>query len=347
MPFDAGPPSMSTAPTWPEFDAGLLPGGPASQTIFGATPANQFLGPIATDGDQVFWVAESSTGATPLLACAVTGCPDNTPQVVWPESSWGPNGGLVVVGGRVYFFEETFNSDAGTYGGAIVDCPVSGCGAAPTTFAAIQTQVDYVEDTPGLVTDGASLYWIDGQAVLACDLGGACAAPRTVATLPAGASASATATDGSSLFWIQYTSDGNPASIESVSTAGGNLTEACSVAPEYGATLAVVGSYVYMAGGYETIYRCLVTGGAATVYATQDEGVQGMMATDGASLFWLTYALGWAYLVRCAPGSTCSDRTNIGGVFADPYQSAGFTVFGGSAYTAGAGVLRTPYCPTP
>ncbi|MGO8998223.1 MAG: hypothetical protein ACLQVI_33295, partial [Polyangiaceae bacterium] len=234
MPFDAGPPSMSTAPTWPEFDAGLLPGGPASQTIFGATPANQFLGPIATDGDQVFWVAESSTGATPLLACAVTGCPDNTPQVVWPESSWGPNGGLVVVGGRVYFFEETFNSDAGTYGGAIVDCPVSGCGAAPTTFAAIQTQVDYVEDTPGLVTDGASLYWIDGQAVLACDLGGACAAPRTVATLPAGASASATATDGSSLFWIQYTSDGNPASIESVSTAGGNLTEACSVAPEYG-----------------------------------------------------------------------------------------------------------------
>jgi hypothetical protein len=316
------------------------------QTLFASGGKVEVSGAVATDGNTVFWILEATNQDDQLVSCPVTGCPGNVPNVVWEHASWGGPGGLVVSGGRVYFQEANINDSPVT--GPILDCPVSGCGAAPSTFVPKVTNSGW---EPPFGSDGSDLYWVDDDTIYACAFGETCASPRVVTTLAPRSWLAKLAVFDGNIYWV----DNPTKTVETVPARGGSVTKLCTIPDDPDGWVAAVGGYAYASvndGSADAgVYRCElgVASGAAKRFLADSEGAA-QITTDGTSLFWMSNVLdpedgAWPYVARCAPGTRCEGKTNIGSVFSEPNENTGFVLFGGSAYGAGASVVRTAFCP--
>jgi hypothetical protein len=265
---------------------------------------------------------------------------------VWGEASWGGAGGLVVGAGRVYFQQANIYAE-GPVTGPILDCPVAGCGGGPSTFVPKVTNAGW---EPPIGSDGADLYWVDGASMYACAFGETCDAPRLVTTLASNSHLSSLRAFEGSLYWV----DTPTKTIQTVPSHGGTVTELCTVPGDPDGWVAAVGGYAYASVDDGTsdagVYRCAAgqISGTPERYLADSTGAA-QITTDGTSLFWLSAVLdpddgSWPYVARCAPGATCGAKDSVGGVFSEPNENTGFVMFDGSAYGAGASVVRTAFC---
>jgi len=327
---DSGPPVKTTTSS-SEAGTDSSPGtttGTASTVFIDST--NGFHdGAVATDGTTLFWVQESLTegGEDQLVTCPATGCPSSGPSVFWTQANWGDGTGeLALVDGRIYFQTQM--------NGPVVSCPTSGCGSAPTQFVSVTNTQAF---GAALVSDGTNLYWHDNDAIYACALGVSCASPSKLATLPSGDYVSELFADGTSVFWA----DSTAATMSSVPVAGGAASILCSVTGKTIDTIAVLGGYAYStvaagdSGNGSAIYRCPVTGGAATVYSS-DSGAFNV-ATDGTNLYWLSYHDAGTLMRTCAPGETCASPTTL----FDVLYTLSFIVDGDALYSVSGKIRRT------
>jgi hypothetical protein len=149
--------------------------------ITGGTPtvlADHILTPnfLTSDGVNVYWT--DTTGQ--VSRCAVSGCND-TPSVV--ASLQAGLAGLVADGTNVYF---------GTTN-AVMECPVTGCGTAPTAFAPAM-------HFP-LASNGTKLFLEEGNALATCSVTGCNQSPTTIAITLGYVSIFATPTE---YLWISF-----------------------------------------------------------------------------------------------------------------------------------------------
>ena len=333
---DSGPP-VKTPPSSSEAGADASPGtttGTATTVFIDST--NGFHdGAVATDGTTLFWVQESLTdgGGDQLVSCPATGCPSSGPSVFWTQANWGDGLGELVLQNGLLYFQPDMN-------GPILDCPTSGCGAGPNVFASVSS-------TPGfsaaLASDGTNLYWIDNDTIRACSLGASCSDSTLVASLASGVYVSTIVPSGANLYWVASSGSGSSATLESAPSAGGPVSTVCSVAENQDIdTVAVIGDYAYLTpgdgnkGNTTGIYRCPLSGGAATLYFT-DPGPFNI-TSDGTTLYWLSYPENDDVTLKsCAPGVTCESPTALFEVL----YTIGFTISGSDVYSVSGKIRRT------
>ncbi len=309
-PRDATPPVADVAPPPPEagpnvFEAGPAPAGDGSVDLLINSSGADSDGAIASDGRYVFYTYSAMTSGV-LMVCSAGGGPVQIPTAMWPGAVFEGDGvGELSVGaGRVYF--EAAGTSSGTP--AIVDCPVEGCGASPDTFAPVRSLTPPY--SPALANDGTSLFWTDSANIYSCPLGATCPSPTVVAPVPAGASIYELFPSGGSVYWVNaVTGD-----VQATAIASGATSLVCTVPS--GATLAVVGGAVYVAGALPVlaatgVSRCALPSGPAMPYAV--DGAAQNVTTNGTDLFWLAGAgsVG-GHIRRCAPGASCAAWTTLG-----------------------------------
>lgn len=157
---------------------------------------------LAVGGGNLAWKDE--TGA--LLTCPTTGCA-GAPAIV--GNAGQPTTVLAVDGKRVYWIDPGVPPPPKTLGpytaGAILACPLAGCGAGgPTVLAS------YPQWLPGaaLLVDGANLYWTTEDptgtygGIVRCTVGGCGGKPTPLATTRTSHQATrGLAVDATNVYW--------------------------------------------------------------------------------------------------------------------------------------------------
>jgi hypothetical protein len=120
---------------------------------------------VAVSATHIYWTISETLGS--IMACTLKGCV--TPTTV--AGSQAAPYGVVVDSADVYWTD--YDSD----GGAVMKCPLAGCGAGPTVLAGGQNGPHRI------VLDETNVYWTDtpGGAVKACAKAG-CKAPIVIAS---------------------------------------------------------------------------------------------------------------------------------------------------------------------
>jgi hypothetical protein len=158
--------------TCPASGCPLEDGGASVPTIFALTPQDQGLA-VNTTG--VYWASDS------LYHCPLTGCP------VGPDGGADPTafydaGGVVlsaVAANSDHVFWIANGTSSGPFGqGLVLECPVSGCVAAPDGGIA-PSQLAIGQNRPmALAVDDKDVYWVnlgttgnDGTLMMSADSG--------------------------------------------------------------------------------------------------------------------------------------------------------------------------------
>jgi len=309
-----------------------VPSGGSAAVIIASTNVDED-GAIAADDANVYWTELGDDGVFSLMGCPVTGCMGGSPRRVWGAVNAGSvPGELLVESGLVYFQ---------TTDGELVDCPASGCGQAPTFFA---STAESDNGSASLASDGVNIYWEDSSTLYACAIGATCAAPRAVTRLASSTVVEQIVPSGSSLYWV----DGSNGNLETVAIGGGSASTLCSVpgvsSGIYGqGAFTVLGAYAYVSTGVQQdetnggIYRCPLAGGDATLYTSGASVLS--IATDGASLYWLTGSTtGATQLDVCAPGPSCATPSTFLGPVT---RMEGFALYGNYVYTVAPQIEQT------
>jgi hypothetical protein len=145
------------------------------------TLASNQLSPedLVIDGTNAYWANFANNGE--IVQCAIGGC-GNNPTVLAAQQSVA---GLLLLNGNLYW----------TSGGAVMACAVSACTPTPVALGQFAT---------ALATDGASLYWANGNSgrIVKCAATG-CGSPTVV--VPNVGAVWAIAVDTTSVYWTDAT----------------------------------------------------------------------------------------------------------------------------------------------
>jgi hypothetical protein len=253
-----------------------------------------FGGGIASDGEYVYWLTETTSGA--LDQCAVSGCNQKPTELVSNISVGNDARGLsdcslVAAGGGLVYWPES---------ASVQD--LSGASPPGTTFS--------MAAEPGqVVTDAANVYWtnIGGTTIQSCPLASSCKTPKTVVTTSAGESPLMLAVDGQYVYWSDTSW-----SIHSQPLAGGASVTLAKAG--YVSALAAFGGRVYWTADdgcddYPGLFTCPAN--APCVPATYWNGEASSLAVDRAtSLLYWTDAYDGTVL-RCPLGSACPTPVTI------------------------------------
>ncbi len=316
-PIDAKPPpvdAMDVSP--PESGPDTLPPPDADASpVDGAAPPPTTLASgqtpqmIAADDTNVYWL----NGDGSLLSCPTSGCPGGVGTLL---ASNGPGLGYsgypgeiaVYAASTVYYADNTLN---------VSDCASTGCGLAPTTYAAGTIDASFpFEGEPFIVTDATNVYFSDGADLFQCPALASCSGPIVLATWEA--------VDGGA-HWllgpiavspteVYYAVQWPIPKILAVPIGGGPTRTVCEeFGPMAPSEFVYAGAYVYFIDHHYAmteIQACASDGSSfsPTTYVT-DTGPMGL-ATDGVNVYWGNDALS-THVSRCAVGAACAAPYDI------------------------------------